>query len=129
MSGLLMVLCPLGMVAMGGVAWVVTRLPGKRAERIAQVARHATCLPVAPARSPARPPKAHLTRVASTRSQNVSEPTSQAAQPEGKSRSHPVFARVYGRVAEIGERRGGAEHRQMLLAGLSARVVEVGAGV
>jgi hypothetical protein len=34
-------------------------------------------------------------------------------------RSHPVFARVYERVAEIGERRGGAEHRQRLLAGLS----------
>ncbi len=41
---------------------------------------------------------------------------------------HPVFARVYARVAEIGERRGGAEHRERLLAGLSGRVVEVGAG-
>ena len=30
---LLMLLCPLGMAAMGGVAWVLTRLPGKRAER------------------------------------------------------------------------------------------------
>ncbi len=58
----------------------------------------------------------------------MSEPTSQAAQTEGKTRSHPVFARVYERVAEIGERRGGAEHRQRLLAGLSGRVVEVGAG-
>ncbi len=52
MSGLLMVLCPLGMVAMGGVAWVVTRLPGKRAERIAKVASHATCLPVVTSQKP-----------------------------------------------------------------------------
>jgi ubiquinone/menaquinone biosynthesis C-methylase UbiE len=42
--------------------------------------------------------------------------------------SHPVFARIYTKVAEIGERRGGAEHRQRLLAGLSGRVIEVGAG-
>ncbi|HEY5192535.1 MAG TPA: class I SAM-dependent methyltransferase [Solirubrobacteraceae bacterium] len=41
---------------------------------------------------------------------------------------HPVFARIYTRVAEIGERRGSAEHRQRLLAGLSGRVVEIGAG-
>ncbi|HVA18938.1 MAG TPA: class I SAM-dependent methyltransferase [Solirubrobacteraceae bacterium] len=46
----------------------------------------------------------------------------------GAVRSHPVFARVYERVAEIGERRGGAEHRRRLLAGLTGRVVEVGAG-
>lgn len=46
----------------------------------------------------------------------------------GAVRSHPVFARVYEKVAEIGERRGGAEHRQRLLAGLSGRVIEVGAG-
>ncbi|HEY7830960.1 MAG TPA: hypothetical protein VIC06_10400 [Solirubrobacteraceae bacterium] len=31
-------------------------------------------------------------------------------------------------MAEIGERRGGAEHRRRLLAGLSGRVIEVGAG-
>ena len=42
--------------------------------------------------------------------------------------SHPVFARVYAKVAEIAERRGGAEHRRKLLAGLSGRVIEVGAG-
>jgi ubiquinone/menaquinone biosynthesis C-methylase UbiE len=42
--------------------------------------------------------------------------------------SHPVFARVYTKVAETSERRGGAEHRQRLLAGLSGRVIEVGAG-
>jgi hypothetical protein len=43
---LLMLLCPLGMAAMGGVAWVLTRLPGKRTERIGRMARHSTYLPV-----------------------------------------------------------------------------------
>ncbi len=41
---------------------------------------------------------------------------------------HPVFARLYARVAEISERRGGAEHRRKLLDGLQGRVIEVGAG-
>jgi ubiquinone/menaquinone biosynthesis C-methylase UbiE len=41
---------------------------------------------------------------------------------------HPVFARIYARVAEMSERRGGAEHRRKLLTGLAGRVVEVGAG-
>jgi ubiquinone/menaquinone biosynthesis C-methylase UbiE len=39
-----------------------------------------------------------------------------------------MFARVYEKVAEMSERRGGAEHRRRLLAGLSGRVIEVGAG-
>jgi ubiquinone/menaquinone biosynthesis C-methylase UbiE len=47
---------------------------------------------------------------------------------DGGPHSHPVFARIYAKVAEIGEHRGGAEHRQRLLAGLSGRVIEVGAG-
>jgi len=42
--------------------------------------------------------------------------------------SHPIFARIYARVAQNAERRGGAEHRRKLLAGLSGRVVEIGAG-
>jgi ubiquinone/menaquinone biosynthesis C-methylase UbiE len=42
--------------------------------------------------------------------------------------SHPMFARIYARVAEMSERRGGAEHRRKLLADLQGRVVEVGAG-
>jgi hypothetical protein len=46
MSGLEMLLCPLGMAAMGGIAWVLTRLPGRHTKRIARVARHSTCLPV-----------------------------------------------------------------------------------
>jgi ubiquinone/menaquinone biosynthesis C-methylase UbiE len=41
---------------------------------------------------------------------------------------HPLFARIYPRVAELGERRGGAAHRCKLLAGLRGRIVEVGAG-
>jgi SAM-dependent methyltransferase len=43
-------------------------------------------------------------------------------------RQHPVFARVYERWARVAERRGAAEHRQRLLAGLTGRVIEVGAG-
>jgi ubiquinone/menaquinone biosynthesis C-methylase UbiE len=58
----------------------------------------------------------------------MSEPSTKVSQPDGKPHSHPVFARVYEKVAEIGERRGGAEHRQRMLAGLSGRVIEVGAG-
>lgn len=42
--------------------------------------------------------------------------------------AHPVFARIYAKVADIGERRGAAEHRRKLLAGLSGRVIEMGAG-
>ncbi len=42
--------------------------------------------------------------------------------------AHPMFARVYATVAEVSERRGGAEHRRKLLTGLQGRVVEVGAG-
>lgn len=41
---------------------------------------------------------------------------------------HPVFARIYAKVADIGERRGAAEHRRKLLAGLSGLVIEMGAG-
>jgi SAM-dependent methyltransferase len=41
---------------------------------------------------------------------------------------HPLFARFLQLSAEIGERKGAAEHRRALLAGLRGRVVEVGAG-
>jgi ubiquinone/menaquinone biosynthesis C-methylase UbiE len=44
------------------------------------------------------------------------------------SHRHPIFARVYPRIAGTAERGGAAEHRQSLLAGLSGRVIEVGAG-
>ncbi len=42
---------------------------------------------------------------------------------------HPLFARAYARIAAHEDARGGAENRDELLAGLSGRVVEVGAGV
>ena len=42
--------------------------------------------------------------------------------------SRPIFARVLARAALLEERRGGAEHRRRLLAGLRGRVIEVGAG-
>jgi ubiquinone/menaquinone biosynthesis C-methylase UbiE len=41
---------------------------------------------------------------------------------------HPVFARLYERMAPSLERAGGAAHRDELLEGLSGRVIEVGAG-
>jgi SAM-dependent methyltransferase len=41
---------------------------------------------------------------------------------------HPIFARVYTRLAALSEQRGGAEHRRRLVAGCSGRVVELGAG-
>jgi len=41
---------------------------------------------------------------------------------------HPLFARVYARLGARAEDAGQAAHRVELLAGLSGRVVEVGAG-
>jgi ubiquinone/menaquinone biosynthesis C-methylase UbiE len=58
----------------------------------------------------------------------MSEQTASATSATSSGVSHPVFARVYEKVAEMSERRGGAEHRRRLLAGLSGRVIEVGAG-
>jgi ubiquinone/menaquinone biosynthesis C-methylase UbiE len=55
------------------------------------------------------------------------EPASRVAAP-GRAHCHPVFARVYERVAAVAERRGAAEHRERLLAGLGGRVIEIGAG-
>jgi SAM-dependent methyltransferase len=40
----------------------------------------------------------------------------------------PRFARMYPKAAARADRRGATEHRQRLLAGLSGRVVELGAG-
>jgi hypothetical protein len=54
MTSLIWILaCPLGMFAMGGVVWVASRLPGKRAERLARVANRATCMPMAAKGQPA----------------------------------------------------------------------------
>ena len=41
---------------------------------------------------------------------------------------HPLFARFLQFSAAIGERKGAAEHRRTLLAGLRGRVLEIGAG-
>ncbi len=41
---------------------------------------------------------------------------------------HPRFARIYERMSAESERRGTAKHRDRLLAGLTGRVVEIGAG-
>jgi SAM-dependent methyltransferase len=42
--------------------------------------------------------------------------------------SHPVFARLFARLVALDDQTGQAEHREEMLAGLSGRVVEVGAG-
>jgi hypothetical protein len=41
---------------------------------------------------------------------------------------HPIFARVYERVSVAMDRAGDAGHRPHLVAGLSGRVIGVGAG-
>jgi SAM-dependent methyltransferase len=41
---------------------------------------------------------------------------------------HPLFARFLQFSAELGERKGAAEHRRTLLSGLRGRVLELGAG-
>lgn len=41
---------------------------------------------------------------------------------------HPIFARLYARISESGDQRGGAEHRDRLLTGCAGRVIEIGAG-
>lgn len=45
-----------------------------------------------------------------------------------QSLQNPRFARMYLKIADAADRRGGAEHRRRLLDGLSGRVLEVGAG-
>jgi hypothetical protein len=45
MTSLIWILaCPLGMFAMGGIAWGLGRLPGRRAERLARTASRASCM-------------------------------------------------------------------------------------
>jgi ubiquinone/menaquinone biosynthesis C-methylase UbiE len=48
--------------------------------------------------------------------------------PPTKHVRHPLFARVYERIAIVGEKRGTGEHRRALLDGCAGRVIEVGAG-
>jgi ubiquinone/menaquinone biosynthesis C-methylase UbiE len=42
--------------------------------------------------------------------------------------NRPLFARIQARASAVEERKGGAERRRQLLAGLAGRVVEVGVG-
>lgn len=42
--------------------------------------------------------------------------------------SHPIFSRFYDRLSRAPERQGADEHRREMLAGLTGRVIEVGAG-
>ena len=51
-----------------------------------------------------------------------------ASGSQGSEVRHPIFARFYNRFAPSAEKVGAAEHRRELLAGLSGRVIEVGAG-
>lgn len=51
-----------------------------------------------------------------------------ASQPARRRARHPVFARIFGRLSAAGEESGRAAHRTELLAGLSGKVIEVGAG-
>ena len=44
MSGIWLLACPLGMLAMGGFAWVAGRLPGERARRLRRAAGRVTCM-------------------------------------------------------------------------------------
>ena len=46
----------------------------------------------------------------------------------GVAMRHPIFARIYPRMARAMERDGMAEHRTTLLAGLRGEVIEIGAG-
>ncbi len=41
---------------------------------------------------------------------------------------HPIFARLYARLSAVAEDNGATEHRRELLAGLSGRIIEIGAG-
>ena len=53
-----------------------------------------------------------------------------AGAPIGRSdrAHHPIFGRIYARLASSAEGAGVAEHRDELLSGLHGRVVEIGAG-
>jgi SAM-dependent methyltransferase len=41
---------------------------------------------------------------------------------------HPLFARIYGKAAEVTDRAGAGAHRAALVRGLSGRILEIGAG-
>jgi len=54
--------------------------------------------------------------------------TDRSSQPAPDAVHHPVFARLYARLADQFEAKGGAEHRRELLAGAAGRAIEIGAG-
>jgi ubiquinone/menaquinone biosynthesis C-methylase UbiE len=64
--------------------------------------------------------------VAAEQEPDLTASTSAAAPAETV--RHPVFARFYLRMTRSRKSRGEDEHRRRLLAGLSGRVIEVGAG-
>jgi hypothetical protein len=66
MSSLIWILaCPLGMAAMGGVAWVLGRLPGRRAERLARISSRANCMSMGVAKQPSEAEAEETTPTAS----------------------------------------------------------------
>jgi ubiquinone/menaquinone biosynthesis C-methylase UbiE len=48
--------------------------------------------------------------------------------PARSFKPHPIFARMWIKGSEAAERRGAADHRRELVAGLEGRVLELGAG-
>ncbi|WP_067826925.1 class I SAM-dependent methyltransferase [Actinomadura kijaniata] len=65
----------------------------------------------------------------STPAQQPDQPTDRPKERQrDRWRGHPLFARMYARTAPAMERGGVNEHRRALLAGVSGRVLEVGAG-
>ena len=50
------------------------------------------------------------------------------AQPIDRAPRHPLYARLYARLSAAAEDRGLGRHRQRLVAGLTGRVLELGAG-
>jgi hypothetical protein len=44
MSAIWLLACPLGMAAMGGVAWLAGRLPGHRVRRLRSAASRVSCM-------------------------------------------------------------------------------------
>jgi hypothetical protein len=58
--------CLLGMASMGGIAWVLGRLPGRRAGRLASLSSRANCMPMG-----RRPAEAHENRQAASTDEKV----------------------------------------------------------
>lgn len=73
MTSLIWILaCPLGMAAMGGVAWVLGRLPGRCAERLARISSRANCMSMGAAKR--QPGEAEAEEATPTASSEVEVP-------------------------------------------------------